>query len=288
MKSAFLCLVIALTTLVAQEMPKADAVVATLDGKPITAGELQTLLRLSGPQAAQGFQNNPETYLRQLALMRYLSSEAEKAKLGEKSPYRDQIEFNRQLVLFSAQAQHYFDNLVVSAEEQKQFYETNKDRYREVHVKAIYVAFSKVAVTADKKSLTEDQARTKAAGLVKQIRSGADFVKRVKENSDDRSSAAKDGDYGVVKKTDKIDEAILKAIFALKPGEVSDPVRSTNGFYIFRAEKNEYKPYDLVKDDIFIEIKRARQTAYLEASKTSRQVKIENPDILRALGANPQ
>jgi peptidyl-prolyl cis-trans isomerase C len=277
-------LLLAIATLAAQEMPKSDTVVAIIDGKPLTAGELLGLLRLSGPQALQNFKTNPEAYLRQIAHMRYLSAEAEKNKLDQKSPYQDQLEFNRQLVLFNAQAQTFFDNLTVSPDEQKHFYEVNKDRYREVQVKAIYVAFSKVAVGGGGgTSLTEDQAREKAVGLVKQIRAGADFVKLVKENSDDRSSAAKDGDYGVIRQSDKIDASILKAIFALKPGEISDPVRSTNGFYIFRAEKNDYKPFDQVKDDIFIEIKRNQQKAYLDRTRDGRQVKIENADALRAL-----
>jgi peptidyl-prolyl cis-trans isomerase C len=277
-------LLLAIATLAAQEMPKTDTVVAIIDGKPLTAGELLGLLRLSGPQALQNFKTNPEAYLRQIAHMRYLSAQAEKNKLDQKSPYKDQLAFNRQLVLFNAQAQTYFDDLTVSPDEQKQFYEANKDRYREVQVKAIYVAFSKVALGGGGgTSLTEDQAREKALGLAKKIRGGADFVKLVKENSDDRASAAKDGDYGVIRQSDKIDPSILKAIFALKAGQISDPVRSTNGFYIFRAERNDYKPFDQVKDDIFIEIKRNQQKAYLDQTRDGRQVKIENADALRAL-----
>ena len=77
-----------------------------------------------------------------------------------------------------------------------------------------------------KKTLTEAEAKAKIDDLKKQIEAGADFGKLAKENSDDKDSAAKDGDFGLIKKNSPYPEAIKKTVFELKPGQVSEPLRS--------------------------------------------------------------
>ena len=69
--------------------------------------------------------------------------------------------------------------------------------------------------------------------IQKKILSGADFVKLVKENSEDASSKAKDGDMGTMSRADNLPESIRSVVFGLKAGEVSDPrVDDIDGMYI--------------------------------------------------------
>ena len=77
-----------------------------------------------------------------------------------------------------------------------------------------------------KKSLTEAEAKAKIADLRKKLLSGADFGQVARENSDDKESAAKDGDFPPIKRSSSYPEDIKNAVFALKPGEISAPTLS--------------------------------------------------------------
>lgn len=260
-----------------------DTVVATVDGKPVTAAELQGLYRTVGPQVQQNAAKDPAAFLRQYAMLKRLSDYAEKQKLDQQSPYREALAAGRMQILYQAAIQHTYENIPVLAEEQKKFYEANHDRWVQARVKVIYIPFSEnpAAATGEKKPMSEKEARAKAETILKQLRAGADFVKMVREHSEDPTSAAKDGDFPPISKSDQIPEAIRQAVFALKQGEISDLVRAPNGFYIFRAEEITAKPYDAVKDEIFNEIKLARLREFLDSVQKGVQVKVENEAFFR-------
>ena len=95
-----------------------------------------------------------------------------------------------------------------------------------------------------KKILSEAEAKAKIEKLLGQIRAGADFVKLVKENSDDADSIARDGDFGppIRRSDDSLPADIKNAIFALKPGKVTDALRVPSGFYLFRLEEFHRSP----------------------------------------------
>ena len=81
----------------------------------------------------------------------------------------------------------------VRVEEQQAYYDQNKTQFEQVTIKLIHISFSSAPSTgaAGKKHLSEDEAKAKAEQLVKEVKAGADFVKLVKENSDDESTKAK-------------------------------------------------------------------------------------------------
>lgn len=267
-----------------QTAVKPETVVAVVDGKPVTAAELQGLFRTVGPQVQQNAAKDPVAFLRQYAMLKRLSELAEKNKLDQKTPYKETIAAGRMQVLYQAAIQHTYEHIGVPPEEQKKYYEANRDRWVQAKVKAIYIPFTDnpaAQPASGKKLLTEAEAKAKAEQLVKQIRAGADFVKLVKEHSEDPTSAAKDGDFPPISKADQLPENIKQAVFALKKGEVSQPVRAPNGYYIFRAEDIQIKPYDQVKDEIFNEIKLARLKEFLDSLQQSVQVKVENEAFFR-------
>lgn len=285
----FLLPTLAVSLLLAQT-PSAlppDTVVATVDGKPVTAAELQGLYRTVGPQVQQNAARDPAAFLRQYAMLKRLSEYAEKHKLDQQSPYREALAAGRMQILYQAAIQHTYENIPVLAEDQKKFYEANRDRWLQARVKVIYIPFSEnpAAAVGDKKPMSEKEARAKAESIVKQLRAGADFVQMVRQHSEDPTSAAKDGDFPPISKTDQIPDAIKQAVFSLKKGEISDPVRAANGFYIFRAEEIASKPYDAVKDEIFNEIKLARLREFLDSIQKGVEVKIENEAFFRQVPA---
>ena len=100
-----------------------------------------------------------------------------------------------------------FATATVDPNEIVNYYGKNKESFKQIKVKAIYIPFAD-APSAEDKSLTEAQAKAKAEKLVAQIKGGADFVKLVKENSQDETSKAKDGDFGMFSTTDPLPDAI--------------------------------------------------------------------------------
>jgi peptidyl-prolyl cis-trans isomerase C len=251
-----------------------DAVYATVNGKKITVAQMQRILqRVRQPGA------NEKELLRQYELMLRLSADAEKDKLDQKSPWKDDLEWSRAQLLATAQINTFFNNVAVPVDEQQKFYETNRNRFEHAKVKLIYLPFSANTESSDpkKKPMTEQQALAKAEAVLKQARGGADFVKLVKENSADSTSAGKDGDFGApIRRSDALPEPVKTAIFSLKPGEISEPVRQANGFYLFRLEEIGVQSFEQAKDEIANELKQLRLRDYMDKTSKTIEVQIEN------------
>jgi peptidyl-prolyl cis-trans isomerase C len=230
-----------------------DTVVAVFDdGFKMTMEQFTDMIAAMPPDQRQLILDNRQAYLHQYAVMRKLSLMAEKDGLDKKSPTKERLELQRMQLLAQTQLMMTMSTQTVPQSEIGGYYETNKERYKSVKVKALYVSFGSTALAAGgKKPLTEEQAKAKITGLLEQIRKGADFVKLVKENSDDETSRDKDGDFLTVRVNDNVPDAMRAAVFQLKQGEVSEPVRQPNGFYLFRAEEVSYRPLQDVRDEIF-------------------------------------
>jgi peptidyl-prolyl cis-trans isomerase C len=263
----------------AGQPPPPETVIATIDGKKLTYGELEHFMQGLPPQTRQAAMRNRKQFVQQFALMQRLSELAEKSKLEEKSPYKEALVFNRMNILMQAQINETYNSFPVPPEEEKKFYEENKSKYEQVTLKVIYIPFTAHAAGAaaeGQKHLTEEEAKAKAEQLVKEIRGGADFVKLVKENSEDATSKAKDGDFGTLSRADNLPESIRSVVFNLKAGEVSEPARQPNGFYVFRAEAVSAKPYTEVREQIFNELKNAKLKAWMDSTTKSLDIKFED------------
>ena len=73
----------------------------------------------------------------------------------------------------------------------------------------------------------------KAAALLEQIKNGADFEKLAQQYSDDKASAKRGGDLGLISRGDFVTE-FETAAFQLKDGEISDIVQTQFGFHIIQ------------------------------------------------------
>jgi peptidyl-prolyl cis-trans isomerase C len=286
-----LLIFVGFTLSIAALAQSSDTVVAKIDGKPITAAELNAILQAQPPEAQQTFRKDLRAFVERLGLFRKLAAMAEKAKLDQASPTKEALEQSRMQTLAQAEVTAAADAIPVTLDEQKKFYESNRDRFTQAKVKMLFVSFrsSPPPASADpkaKKILTEAEAKAKTDKLLADIRAGADFIKVLKENSDDAESVARDGDFGQpIKRSDQAPENIKSAIFSLKPGEVSAPVRVNSGFYLFRLEELETQPFDQVSSDIFTEIRQKRFNEWLEKTQKSVEVKIENEEFFSKASA---
>jgi peptidyl-prolyl cis-trans isomerase D len=80
-------------------------------------------------------------------------------------------------------------------------------------------------------------AQEKAATLAQQARQpGADFAALARANSDDAGSKANGGDLGWVAK-DAMVKPFEDALFAMQPGQISDPVKSDFGWHVIQLRE---------------------------------------------------
>ena len=256
-----------------------DTVVAEVNGKKYTASEIDKLIASLPAQYQKVVRAQPQM-LGQIFLIQRLTQEAEKAGLDQKQPYKEQLEMSRMQLLSTAELTDVNNSLQISEQDQQKYYQDNPDKFKEVKVKAIYVAYNptpgKVAPDG-KKMLTEPEAKAKVEDLAKQIQGGADFGKLARENSDDQASAAKDGDFGVIKTDSAYPKPIATAAFALKQGEVSAPIKQPNGFYLIRSEEITQQPYNQAVSQINQAVRQAKFQEWLKGLQAQYNVKIENP-----------
>jgi peptidyl-prolyl cis-trans isomerase C len=258
-----------------------DAVIATFqDGSKVTMGEFKSFYGILSPQQQQSILHDRGEFLHQWAVMRRLAQIAVERKLNDQSPYKEALEQSRMQVLYQAAINDTLNSFVVEPGDIVKFYETNKNKYAQVKVKAIYVAYSEdaagTAAGKGKKPLTEAEARAKTEKLLAQIKAGADFVKLAKENSDDETSREKDGDFATLHFGDNIPDAFRTAIFKLKQGEVTQPLKQPNGYYLLRAEDVSYRQLSEVRDEIYNEIKNQRFAEWM--SKLNHETTVQtNP-----------
>ena len=82
--------------------------------------------------------------------------------------------------------------------------------------------------------VSEAEARRKLALLRTRIVQGANFAELARLNSDDTASATRGGDLGWVVPGDLVPE-FERAAAALKPGEISEPVRTAFGLHLIEV-----------------------------------------------------
>lgn len=259
-----------------------DTVVAKLNGREVTAGEIKFALLGATSRVRENFLKNREEFLRQYAMSLRLVEIAEEQGLDKKTPYREQLQWVRTNILSQARMNEYSDAIVIRTKEERQYYAAHKDDYTRAKVKVIYIPFGdeKTAgqVVDGKKVLSEEEARDLIEKIRAEILAGADFVEMVKRYSQDETSKAKDGDFGTIRKSDKIPEHIKEAIFRLEAGEVTEPLRQPNGYYLFRVEEIGVQTLDEVRQTLLREAKAAKFREWFDSVRKSVQVEFENDE----------
>lgn len=120
----------------------------------------------------------------------------------------------------------------VTAAEVRRVYRRTKGDFEEITVR--HILFS--GQGGDKKALAE------ARGALKRIREGAKFAAVARSESDDTQTKPEGGALGTVRRGRFVPE-FEKAAFALKPGVVSDPVRSGFGYHLILVDKKRVVPF---------------------------------------------
>lgn len=123
-------------------------------------------------------------------------------------------------------------------EEEKQFYEQHKDELAQPE----QVRLSEILVSTEKKGSGDEAqqvtaAQAKAEDLLNQIRKGASFEDIARKNSEG-STAGQGGDLGYFKRG-MLAKELEDKTFAMKVNDVSDVIRTKQGFVILRVTEHQ-------------------------------------------------
>jgi parvulin-like peptidyl-prolyl isomerase len=258
------------------------AVVAEINGRKITAKELSEALQGMQPSSRVAASQNPQRFLIETETVRLLAEEARKAGLDTKPPASDMIRWANEQVLMQAELDEITKSISSSLEEQQTFFKANADQYRIAKTKLIYVPFS-AAPPPGSKVRNEEQSKARADEAAKRAAAGTDFVQLVYEYSEEQASKADAGNFMDIALTDaRVPEDVRKALFAVKPGDLAGPVRQPNGFYLFKVIDNGVRPFDEVRNDIYIKLSDEKFKKWFDDYRAKIQVAITDAPAINA------
>ncbi|GAB4177228.1 MAG: peptidylprolyl isomerase [Terrimicrobiaceae bacterium] len=160
----------------------------------------------------------------------------------------------------------------------KKFYDENKSEFEQPEqVKASHILL-RVDNEAPEETVKSQLEKANAAAA--RVKKGESFADVAKEISEEPGAKESGGDLGYFSK-DRMVPEFAEASFKLKPGEISEPVRTQFGWHIIKVE--DRKPagtatFDEVKNQLIAYLKSDKQRkAVNDLMKTLREdAKIEN------------
>ena len=182
----------------------------------------------------------------------------------------------------------------LTADDLRTYYDKNRDQYRvpeQVKVSHIWIKMPLPGADGkiDDKAVAEAQHR--ADDLLKQLKGGAKFEDVAKKYSEDPGSSNVGGSLGWIGKGQMTAE-FEKAAFSLPKGQISDVVKTLDGFHIIRVDDKQdahVKPLDEVKAQIepILKHQKAQDLAQKKAEALLKDAKAQTLDAAAAAQGVP-
>jgi peptidyl-prolyl cis-trans isomerase D len=232
-----------------------------------------------------------------------------------KATYNNSIPEKRQIKYVVVDSAKIAAATAVTQQDLQTYYDQHRDEYRvpeEVKVSHILIKTPLPAPGAKEDAKAVADARTKAEGVLKELKAGGDFAQLAEKYSDDPGSAKSGGELGWIGRGRTVPE-FEKAAFSLGKGQTSDLVKSSYGFHIIRVEDKHdahLKTLAEVKSEIEEKVKQqktaratevaanallsqARTDGFDKAAAAKGQTGVtteffSRTDTLPGLAANPQ
>ncbi len=168
--------------------------------------------------------------------------------------------------------------VVVDEDALLEYYESNLARYstpEERRARHILVAIDE--------ETDETKAEEVITRLAGRLSDGADFAELARENSDDTGSAPDGGELGWAAPGAYV-EPFEAALFELKTGEVSEPIRTQFGYHLIQLEEvrpGTQKAFAEIRDELLEQLQRqAAEDAFYEQAERLDDLALENPGSL--------
>ena len=213
---------------------------------------------------------------------------------SHKSSYANSIPEKRKIKYAVVDTAKVEANIPVTQDDLRSYYQQHRDQYHvpeQVKVSHIWIKMPLPGDNGqvDQKKVAEAQGR--ADDILKQLKSGAKFDDLAKKYSEDSGSANVGGSLGWVGKGQMTPE-FEKAAYSLSKGQISDVVKSADGFHIIRLDDKQEahtKSLEEVRADIepIVKHQKAQQMAQQKAEALLKQAQAQGLDAAAAAQSTP-
>ena len=142
-----------------------------------------------------------------------------------------------------------------------------------------------ISVPEDADSAAGEEARARLATLRSRIEVGESFEDLARDSSDDPGSATVGGSLGFIERGVMV-PPFEEAAFALAPGELSEPVRSSYGWHLIKVtsvQESRGATFEEVREQVLAQYRtREAERIYVEHAETLANVTYEHPESLEA------
>ena len=176
------------------------------------------------------------------------------------------------------------DQVDVTADDARVIYDSQPERYTTDELRKTRHILLKVSDEVAGDAIEWDEALEKANGFVQQLKDGASFSELARQHSEDSLSAEKGGEIGYIAPGDFASTQLEQALFSLKVGGHSQPIRTELGIQILQLDEvqaSEQKPFEDVRQQIINERKgQLAQQQFIEIADELANLMVEQPDDL--------
>ncbi len=244
-KTSLLAVAVMATSVVASD------VLATVNGKNITKQDAEQFVAAAQPNAHfSQLKPDQQNMIKQRLIEKVLFTELAKKEGVENAPeFKAAIEKIKEELLVNVWMKKQLDATLVSDSEAKEFYEKNKEKFKQPE--SVTASHILVKTEDEAKAIINELKPLKGAELKEK------FVALAKAKSTG-PSGPKGGNLGTFTKGQMVPE-FAKAVWALKDGTITmEAVKTQFGYHIIYLEKKNAPvalPYDAVKDKIIASLK---------------------------------
>jgi len=159
----------------------------------------------------------------------------------------------------------------IASEEIKAEYEAHPEFYDGSRVRLSQIYIDTRTLGTEQKDI--DKAKEKIEKLSDDLKAGKDFATLAKDYSAGRTAAA-GGDIGWFTRKGDIDEPLIAAVWTLKVGDYTKPIRNALGWHILKVADREtaYSTFQGCKEGIYRALIRNRLDAILEGLKKDAKI----------------
>ncbi|HEX3583758.1 MAG TPA: peptidylprolyl isomerase [Thermoanaerobaculia bacterium] len=257
---------------VAVPAPKGP-VIMTVNGEPVTEEEFQLFLStLPDNIRLMANQSEPRNKIaEQFVRMKVVEQEARRLGADKDPDVQSKMASDHTNVLVE-----YALKKFATAPPESQVraeYEKHKGEFSAAELSHILVAYQGGQIPPKSgPPLPEAQAAQKAEAIEAKLRSGALFGPTAAQFSDDQTTGVQGGKLGEVQ-PGMLPPELQAVVDGLKPGEISQPVKSQFGIHIFRLDSRRAAPYEQARATI---IRKLQQDAVATAvDKLEKSARVE-------------
>ena len=195
----------------------------------------------------------------------------------------------RSMIVQRVQQNEVFGKIGISEEEARAYYDSHRSEFTKLPTVTLREIL--VALPADARGVNvaaDEAAKQRADQLRTRVTTGGEPFDKVASEVSDAPSKANAGLIGPIS-LDDLSPDLRKIVETLQPGAVSDAIRTSRGFQLFKVETStpiEVMPFEQAReqigDRVFTDKRKGEFQKYLEKLRNQAIIEWKNLDVQRA------